>query len=182
MRLNISNWALLVMLVLLNSSCGNFYTISKDRISPVMRNFEIAKLIVYNIHSKKKYPIKYDKEIVIVCSNTFIIDSTEKYFKYSYKNIEDYWKDYEKLDSLYESSYKKNKLDKVRFFEKQSHVNWIKFPFYENELLAILPIKFEKNTWYKISHLDNYHIGLNIVIFIIIDDKGKFHQFQIIED
>ncbi len=182
MKIKISIYTSLVKLLLLNSSCGIVYTVSQDRINPIMRNFEIAKLVVDSIDKKNKYPVKYEKEEIFVSSIFSDIDSIKGYFKNQYQNIEEYWKDYNRLDSLHELSSKKRKLNEVRFFEKQNHVNWIKFPFFENEQSFILPTKFEKNTWYKISHLYHYDIGISTVIFFYINDKGKIHKYELIEN
>ena len=185
MRLNISIWILVTTFVLFNVNCGSVYFVSESKIKDehsFNRNFEISKLKVDSIHIEKKYPVKYDKETTVVCSLDFTMDSTQAFFNKQYQSIDDYWKDYDRLDSLQLFFLSNRGVRNVLFFEKQNHINWIKFPFLKNELLPILPVKFEKNTWYKISHFYPSYYDLNHVIFFIINDKGKLNDFQIIEN
>ncbi len=131
--LNISIWILLVTFLLFNINCGFSYFISESEIKdehPFNRNFEISKLKVDSIHIKKKYPVKYDKEMIVICSLDFTMDSVQAFFNKKYQNVEDYWIDYDKLDSLHQFFLSKRGVRKVLFFEKQDHINWIKFPFF----------------------------------------------------
>lgn len=185
MRLNISIWLLLVTFLLFNMNCGSAYFVSKYKIKPEYpfnRNFEISKLVVDSLHIKYKHPIKYVKEAIFICSLDFIIDSSQAFFNKHYQSVEDYWIDYDRLDSLHQFFLSKRGVKEVLFFEKQNHISWIQFPFFKNELSPILPTKFEKNRWYKISHLYPNYEELNHAIFFIINDKGKIHKFQVIED
>lgn len=182
MKLNILT--LLLAFLLFNVSCNSFYVVSEHGIKyehPFSRNFEISQLKVDSIHTKKKYPVKYNKQMTFICSIDHNKDNAQAFLNKQYQSVEDYWKDYDKLDSVSQFFLNKRGSEEILFFEEQNHVNWIKYPFSTNELVSSLPVNFEKNTWYKVSHLYPRHYDLNHVVFFIIDNKGKVRNFQLIE-
>ena len=101
-----------------------------------------------------------------------------------YQNIDEYWVLQEKKDSInYDSFLKSYKNHSTIYFQKdQKFVNWIRYPFNKDSLSNKSLIKFEKEKWYKISHLDReYDLMGKTETFIYIDKQGKFEKFVFID-
>ena len=178
---------LIFVLTTMSLGCGAPLHVTTEKISTgmsIMYNFELAEISVVTFNNKYGFPVEYLKKDISVC-----IISTKKFdnldlIKSGYQNIDEYWVLQEKKDSInYDSFLKSYKNHSTIYFQKdQKFVNWIRYPFNKDSLSNKSLIKFEKEKWYKISHLDReYDLMGKTETFIYIDKQGKFEKFVFID-
>jgi hypothetical protein len=178
--------SILIVLSIISWRCGSPHYITTKKISDDVAlgyNFEIAEISVATFNNKYGFPVEYSKNDIIVC-----VISTKKFdnldlIKSGYQNIDEYWTIQEKKDSINFDNFSKSyKARWTIYFQKdQKYVNWVRYPFNRDSLSSKSLIIFEKEKWYKLSHLDReYDLMGKIEIFIYIDKQGKLKRFYFV--
>lgn len=156
-------------------SCGNALKVTRELIQdnyPINKGFEMAKLNVQTIHKRKKHPIDYTKSEIHICFLNYPANNSA--IARPYSKIDEYWTYQDSLDLKSENWSSKNGIKKVYFYQVQPNIKWVQFPFDENKITDTLQMKFEPDSWYKVSHI---HPLIDNHLYFYITPEGELKVY-----